>query len=534
MLLIESAVINSYKQRFMKYLPTDVSTFSTMITGNYVYVDKTEHIYNLVKPGASRYYFLSRPRRFGKTLLISTLAELFSGNKELFKDLWIAQSDFEWSKHPIIHLDFSVIGHRTVAHLEESLNFHLSRIGKEYDIRLKSKLPEDNLYTLIMELSKINSVVLLVDEYDKPILDHLDNRKQATAQRNFLKSFYDVLKGMDAHMRAIFITGVSKFSKTSIFSGINNLNDISTKSISAQLLGYTKEEIVKYFEPYLTNFAQCKNIPRDTLIDKLQNWYNGYRFSECPDKVYNPFSVLYCLNDQLFRNYWFESGTPSFLISLLKTQFSSLENIENLEISSSSLGSFDLENIPLIPLLFQTGYLTFSDYDSETDKFKLGFPNHEVEDSFKKYLVATLASTSPVVVDTALSQLIRAITSNNIPDFCSTLKNLYAHVPYSLHGNKESYYHALFQFLLSLLSLEAQSEILTDVGRIDLVLTTKTHIYIFELKVGISAEVALQQIKDRKYYERYLDKGKEIMLVGLSFNPTPKKNDLTYISEKLG
>jgi hypothetical protein len=517
----------------MKYLPTDVSTFSTMITGNYTYVDKTEHIYNLVKRGASRYYFLSRPRRFGKTLLISTLRELFLGNKELFKNLWIAQSDYEWIEYPVIRLDFSVIAHRSKKDLEESLSNHLNFIAESYGFRLGYRLVEDKFKQLIELLSKKNLVVLLVDEYDKPMLDHLRTPEEAIAQRDFIKSFYDVLKGMDDYLRAIFITGVSKFSKTSIFSGINNLNDISTKSQAASLLGYTQEEIMRTFEEHIQDFSKSKNITTDALLTRLRTWYNGYKFTEEEIRVYNPFSVLYCLKDQKFSNYWFESGTPSFLINLLKTQFNSLEDIEQLEISPSSLGTFDLEKIPLIPLLFQAGYLTFSSYNPATQKFTLNFPNYEVEESFKKYLVSVLSDTSSIEVDSALSKLVRAINLNDLDGFCSILKTLFAHIPYTLHGDKESYYHALLQFLLSLLSLDAQSEILTDIGRIDLVLTTRTHIYIFELKVDAKPEVALEQIQKRHYYQRFLSTNKHIVLVGLSFYSKPEKTIVECIKKEI-
>lgn len=391
-----------------KYLPTDISTFSTMQTAGYVYVDKTEYIYNLVKEGSSRYYFLSRPRRFGKTLLISTLSDLFLGKKELFEDLWIAKSNYNWTEYPIIHLDFSVIGHRNVAQLEKSLLFHLNRIAQSYGILLQKTLVEDAFYTLVVELAKRNPVVILVDDYDKPMLDHLSNMPEAVAQRDFLKSFFDIIKGMDPYLRSIFITGVSKFSKTSIFSGINNLNDISIKPESAQLLGYTQEEIIHYFPDHIESFIKNKGTNQSAYLEQLRIWYNGYRFSEEATKVYNPFSVLYCLKDQKFSNYWFESGTPSFLINLLKKQFNSLQDVSHLEISSSSLGTFDLNHVPLLPLLFQAGYLTFSRYNSQSQKFTVDFPNYEVEESFKKYLVAVLSYNTSIEVDSALSKLIRA------------------------------------------------------------------------------------------------------------------------------
>ena len=517
----------------MKFLPTDISTFSTMITENYIYVDKTEYIYNLFKPGASRYYFLSRPRRFGKTLLISTLKELFLARRDLFKDLWIDNSKYTWDYHPVVHLDFSVIAHRSKKDLEESLNNNLDGIAQAYGFKLDTKLPEDKFRELIETLAQKNSVVLLIDEYDKPLLDHLKNIPEALEQRDFLKSFYDVLKGMDAYMRAIFITGVSKFVKTSIFSGINNLNDISLDPLASLILGYSYEELKIYFTSNIQALAKKNDLSVEATFENIRKWYNGYRFSELPVQVYNPFSVLYVFKKGKFKNYWFESGTPSFLVALLKAQYQSLEEVTEFEISQSSLGAFELENIPLVPLLFQTGYLTFTDYNPQTDKFKLNYPNFEVEESFKKYLVASLAYTNAITVDTTLSKLLASLNHNKLDDFCATIEQLFAHIPYTLHINQESYYHSLFQFLMSLLSLESQSEVLTDKGRIDHVIILDHYIYIFELKLNKSPEEALQQIKEKQYYQRYLGQRKPLVLVGISFSKMPTELTIAHVKEEL-
>lgn len=511
-----------------KYLPLDVSSFQTMISGNYLYIDKTKYIYDLFSKG-NRYYFLSRPRRFGKSLLISTLKELFLGNKKIFEQLWIDSSDYEWQEYPIIDLDFSRIAHRTVEELEKSLTWTLSQIGEKYGVDI-SKAPTlpDKLTDLIQKLSHKNKVVVLVDEYDKPILDHIQNVEAAQAQRDLLKSFYDPLKSLDAYLRAIFVTGVTKFSKTSLFSGMNNLNDISLKPETAQLLGYTQEEIDKYFSGYVQDFVHQKDRTAQKIMDELKQWYNGYRFSSEKIYVYNPFSVLYCLQDKNFANYWFQSGTPTFLIHLIKNQYSSIEDIEQLEIDQDSLNNFEINNIPLIPLLFQAGYLTIGEYleypsEKKTSKYKLSFPNFEVELSFTKFLVATLTQTSSTVLNDFGPKLTKALNENDIETFCVLLQSLFAHIPYNLIY-REDYYHVLFQFLLSLLSLEAQSELHTNRGRIDLVVCTSSYIYIFELKLNTTPEAALAQIKERGYYERFLHKGKPVILVGLAF--TPKEEGL--------
>ncbi len=367
----------------VKYLPTDVSDFHTMVQGNYLYVDKTHFIYKLFSKG-KRYYFLSRPRRFGKTLLISTLKEFFSGNKELFKGLWLYTSNHDWAEHPVIHLDFSTIAHRTPEHLEASLRYTLETIAQNYTITLEATILEDMFTSLIRKLSERNKVAILIDEYDYPLLSHLHDIEVAKKMREILKSFYGVLKGLDPHLRAIFITGVSKFSKTSIFSGLNNLDDLTLDPIAASLLGYTQEELETYFSNNIAEIAEVHSTTSENIREIMKIWYHGYRFSSHEAKVYNPYSILYYLDKKELKNYWFESGTPFFLIQFLKKHYTSLEGLEYAEFTTTGLGTVDLEDIPPITLLFQTGYLTIINYDSVTSKYKLGYPNKEVHESFQK------------------------------------------------------------------------------------------------------------------------------------------------------
>lgn len=516
-----------------KYLPIDLSTFKTMVTENYLYIDKTQHIYNLFSRGG-RFYFLARPRRFGKSLLISTLKELFLGNRELFKGLWIDSSDYEWVRYPVIHLDFGTIAHRNPQEMEVELAQRFQTIAHEYNITLPPHLSSSGqLYDLVRQLRKVNKVVILIDEYDKPILDHINDVPTAYAMRDAIRSVYDTIKGLDEHLRAVFVTGVTKFAKTSVFSGMNNLNDISFSEISASLLGYTQEEIMHYFPEYIQSIADKEHVSHDEILKTMKEWYNGYQFSEKLVRVYNPFSIHYYLSKQKLANYWFQSGTPTFLIHLIKKQYIDLENLADEELKIDQLSTFELDNIPLIPLLFQAGYLTVDIYNQKTNRFTLKYPNHEVEESFTKCIVSALTYAPMINVDSAAGQLIKSLKTNNIDQFCSILQSLLAYIPYNLHIKKEAYYHSLFQFLMCLLILETQSEVLTNNGRIDTVIQTDTFIYIFELKVNKTPEQALQQIVDTKYYERYMLYNKTIVLVGLVFNLEDQEVTVNHIAKIL-
>jgi hypothetical protein len=520
----------------MRNLPIFTSSFDTMRDrlGNYIYVDKTEHIYNLFKTGISHYYFLSRPRRFGKTLLISTLKELFSGNKALFKGLWIEGSNYEWVKYPVIHLNFGAIGHDTVPEFKLSLSWTLAEIAREHALDISdAPTVTSQFIALVKRLAQKNKVVILIDEYDKPVLDHINNKDLAIEQQDFLQGFYGILKGMGSFLRAIFITGVSQFAKASLFSNLNNLDDITFDPRAASLLGYTDEEVDQYFASFIEEAAMKMNLTKEVVRQDIRTWYNGYRFSELDVRVYNPFSILYCLHDREFSNYWFESGSPFFLVPLIKNQHTSLAEVTEVEMSSSDLENFDLEYIPLVPLLFQTGYLTIADYNEQTNMFKLGYPNFEVEESFKKYIVVALSNASPGFVTATLTKLKTALKKKDLNYLCTALERLFAKIPYTLQADKESHYHALFQFLMDLLSLESQSDVLTNQGRIDNVLAMGNRIFLFEFKLNASAKSALKQIIDKRYYQHFLLQAKPLTLVGLSFSHKPRKVTVTYAAQDM-
>jgi hypothetical protein len=517
----------------MKRLPIDVSAFSTLIQENYVYIDKTEYIYRLITSG--RLYFLSRPRRFGKSLLLSTLAELFAGNKELFQDLWIYEkSDYTWQEYPVIHLDFSCLSFTTAQDLTTSLSWMITDIAESVGIDVtNAPFPGEKLQVLVRELYKKNKVIILIDEYDYPIINSVLYLETAKANREILRVFFSTIKSLDKYLGAFFLTGVSKFSKTSIFSGLNNLNDITMDPMASELLGYTKEEIETSLNQHIEIAAQEIGKSPQEILQEITSWYNGYRFSKKEERVYNPFSVLYLLQKKAFDNYWFTSGTPSFLMHLLKNQYSEMIDIRDVGLPAENLGSFEIENIPLIPILYQTGYLTIKEYDQKKNLYKLDIPNREVEESLNKYLLATFAGTDASAVTSAVPRLIMALNHKDVALFMALLQSLFAHIPYQLHIPEERYYHSLFQLLASILSHESQSEVVTDKGRIDLVIKANSFVYLFEMKLDGTPEEALSQIEQRKYHERYLLQKKKIILVGVSFNRSKERMNLNYQTKEL-
>lgn len=519
----------------MKRLPIDVSNFRTMIDGNYLYIDKTEAIYNLIQK--RRFYFLSRPRRFGKSLLISTLHELFQGNKELFKDLWIGSSDYMWSAYPVIRLDFSALSRETSHEFKQDLIWHLEEVARNNGIDLSgASSVGTKLKSLITQLAQKAPVVVLVDEYDSPLLHNLEKPAVAKALQRTLKDVFSVIKSCDGygHIHAIFITGVTKFAKTTIFSGINNLYDLTLRPEAAALLGYTERELHHYFSDYVKEYAQLNGMTVVDVFENLKTWYNGYRFSSDTTKVYNPYSILHCFEDKRIANYWLETGTPGFLIELLKSQYEEFDAIESIELSAESLGTFELSDIPIIPVLLQAGYLTIADYDDATQTYKLTYPNAEVRLSFKKYLLISLSNTTIQKTDTLLARFRSALKTADMSLFCATLKHLFANIPHQLHIAKEAYYHSLLHFLCDVLGFENVSEVSVATGRIDMVLQTHDYVFVFEFKLKATGKKALDQILDHKYYAKYMRYDKPIMLVGISFKTKGKHLLIDYVSQMVG
>lgn len=383
----------------MKKLPLGIQTFSEVIKDGYVYIDKTKYIYDLIQ---GKYIFFSRPRRFGKSLLCSTLQELFSGNRDLFKDLWIDKNtDYSWPVHPVIYLDLSMTNSDTPKDLTNSLMRKLNKIAKSYTLgEIIQTTPGEMLEDLVILLQKkfVQKVVIIIDEYDSPIINHIEDLQKARELQEVLKIFYTYIKGLDRYLRFVFLTGVSHFAETSIFSGMNHLDNISMDPKFSNLIGYTEDEINLYFQEHLQKVLDAKKIIAKIGIEEVKNmlhsWYGGYSFCRKLydndekefDRLYAPFSILNFLDNAAFKNYWLESGTPTFLIKILKQKKYPIESFENLKADMNELMNLDIENITLSALLFQTGYVTIKDYDELYQRYSLEIPNYEVKNSLSSII----------------------------------------------------------------------------------------------------------------------------------------------------
>jgi Holliday junction resolvase-like predicted endonuclease len=518
----------------LQKLPLDISTFSRLRKEGYVYVDKTEYAYKMITGGHR--FFLTRPRRFGKSLFVSILKEILDGNKELFNGLWIANSDYQWQQHGVIALDISALGIDSVEKFTTNLGEALQEIANYYKlaVQLPSNNPELGLRRLVFALhERFGRVAILIDEYDSPILHALKTPDLAEVMRDRIRLFFAVIKGLDEYVNFAFITGVSSFIKAGLFSGINNLQIITLDERYTDICGYTDEEVDHYFSEYIIAWAKKELCTYDELRQKIKEWYNGYHFGSNTPSVYNPYSLMNAFDAQNFGNYWFVSGLPTFLADFLKKEYRTFDP-ERLSIDSDILqGLFDIDAMPLKALMFQAGYLTIASYDKERQVYELSFPNREVRIAFQKCLLEAFTQLDTVRARGLSETLWTAFSRGNIEEIVDTIKQLLAHVPYQLHMKEEKYYHSLLQTAFSAIGIKAQSEYSTSDGRIDLVLELPKLIYIIEVKFGDKAEEALAQIYQKKYYERFLHQAKKIILLGLAFKREPGKFDVDYAVKEL-
>lgn len=508
-------------------------TFRNIVEGGFLYVDKTRYLYELIRH-TSGIYFLSRPRRFGKSLTISTLEEIFRGNKELFRGLALYDSDYEWQVFPVIRLDFSRNTVQSAAKLEEVIDYYLAKLAREAGITLQGIDYQSRFEDLIQQLAETDGkVVILIDEYDKPILDNIENSAEARRIRDVLKAFYTVIKAADQYLRFVFITGISKFSRVGIFSGMNNLDDISMDARFATMLGITEEELRNDFQEHIESFSQKEKMSVQAMLDKIRTWYNGFCFVGGGQRIYNPFSVLQLFGKQRFANYWFETGTPTFLIKLLKERQYDIEPFEQLELTQLAFSTYEIESLALVPLLFQTGYLTIKDFRSDRDGesdgesdgevYTLSYPNDEVKNAFLAYLLSAYNETEIALSETHLHRLLNTLRNHDLPEFFATLDVFFANVQYDLYLDHEKYYQTIFYLIFLMLGTRISAEVKTNRGRIDAVVEVKDRIFLFEFKLDRSAAEALQQLKDHEYFQKYRLHAKPLTLIGANFDSSKRK-----------
>jgi hypothetical protein len=493
----------------MKY-PIGIQDFGGLRRDGYVYVDKTKHIHRIINSG--KYYFLSRPRRFGKSLTLSTMKELYSGRADLFKGLWIEDKwDFKAMERPVIWLKFAKLDYHSKG-LEAALNEEIVAIGKEFGLTLSHNNLKNNFSKLIQLVgSEDKRAVLLIDEYDKPIIDYLDDLEQVDTNRAILKRFYSVIKDSDPYLDFVFITGVSAFSKVSIFSDLNNISDISLDRLAVDLVGITQQELESYFAEEM----------QEIDADLLKRWYNGYSWNG-KTTLYNPFSLLSFLRSRQYHNFWYATGTPTFLIKEMKKQ--RYYDIGQVEASQMGLSSFNVERLNPVTVLFQTGYLTIVDNSEGFGFYTLSYPNIEVKQSLQRHLLELYLDYPLHEPGLRVLKLKGMLERNDLAGVVTIINTLFAELPFDhWRRDDEHLFHAIVHLIFSLLGVIIQSEVHTARGRCDAIVKTDQYIYAFEFKRDGTAPAALQQIEERAYLSPYADDAREKIAVGINFSSETKQ-----------
>jgi len=518
----------------MKQTTTSVYTFEDLINGDYLYVDKTKYIYNLVKQPTAM-YFLSRPRRFGKSLMLSTLKAVFQNKRELFKGLYLETADYNWKEYPVIHIELGAKKITNSTELETYLFERVSAVATEHNLNLKSDSYDSAFLELIETLSKTVKVVILIDEYDKPILNNVDDQEACADILKSLKGFYGVIKSTNSHQRFVMLTGVSKFSRVSVFSDLNNLTDLTMDRRFATMFGYTQEELEANFDEPITEIANEMNKEKSQLLCDIKDWYNGYKFHHSAETIYNPVSVMKFFDSQEFSNYWFETGTPSFLLKLIEANEYELNKVGTNEVDEMAFSSYEIDNLSVLPLLFQTGYVTIKKFYIDEDQFRcytLGFPNREVESAFNSHVINHFSKIDKEEVSSYIRRILKALRSNDLDTVFENLKDFFRKIDHSITLDKEAYYQTIFYSFFTLLGITIHTEVRTSRGRIDAVAELDDAIYIFEFKLHGRAEGALQQIHDKDYYGKYANTGKRIVLIGAAFDQQTR-NIESWLTEEI-
>lgn len=506
----------------MKY-PIGIQSFEKIRREGYVYVDKTRLMWKMISEGS--YYFLSRPRRFGKSLMVSTLEAFFSGERELFEGLYVDSVEWDWQEYPVFHLDLNTREFKDEMALVYELNRHLEKWEKKYGDEFKDRAIEER-FLQIIELAYEKTgrqVVILVDEYDKPMLQAIGNERLQAAYRSMLKAFYSVLKTCDRYIKFAFLTGVTKFGKVSVFSDLNNLIDLSLDHRYTTICGISEEELYQNFDEGVSQLAEANNMTKEMCYEQLRHDFDGYHFDADSVGMYNPFSVLNTLSSCRFRDYWFETGTPSFLVYQLKKTNYCLEDMTREELFEDTLNSIDIMDENPLPLLYQSGYLTIKGYDREFGTYQLGFPNREVEEGFVKYLVPFYSPNKSEKPQMFIANFVRDIRNGNAEGFMQRVERFFAGNDYQVAGKAELYFQNTLWVLFKLLGFYVDIERHTTDGRMDILMQTPDYIYILELKIDQSADMALQQIEEKQYAAAFDGDQRKLFKIGLSFSSETRR-----------
>ena len=511
-------------------MPIGVQTLESIISSEGLYVDKTRYIYELIKDRAPKRYFLSRPRRFGKSLTCSTLEAIFLGKRELFKGLAIDTLPYDWEKRPVIHIDFSKIDHATADELKKGLDSVLDQQAREVNLTLEEKLLGRKFAELIEKLARTQgNVCVVIDEYDKPIVDLIDKPEHAEQSRMILKSFYGVLKGTDAFIHFLFITGVSRFSKVSLFSDLNNFDDVTIDERADALVGYTDAEIDHYLHDHIQVLAEKRGENYEQTRQLLRTWYNGYRFTKTLTKVYNPFSLHNCLTKLDLDNYWFASGTPTFLIKWIKNNPAIAADITTVDgsfFAASNLENFNIDSYyqNFKTVLMQTGYLTFaSDYDEVARGYSVAYPNEEVRYSMTEQIMHFVGKVTPENFGIFGSKFTKALAADDLGLFCKHMQDYIKLIPHTIVVDREMFYQQIFFMMCVLFGKRSavEVEVATEEGYMDLLMEGAHCTFVIEFKRNQTPDIALAQIERKRYWERFaIDAAKKIVLAGITFNTT--------------
>lgn len=517
-----------------KHFPVGIETFSEIREKNYVYVDKTELIHNLVTSG--KYYFLSRPRRFGKSLLLSTLRSFFEGRRDLFEGLAIARHDYSWEWHPVFHLNFVNFDTSSTRGLDSILERQISHWEEIYGCSVPGLDFAQRFYGVIERAAKItgHQAVVLIDEYDKALVSSFGNKELHNQFRTVLKPIYGTLKAADEYICFGMITGVSRFSRLSIFSDINNLNDISFDNAYAAVCGITEEELLRDCREGIEKISLGAGMTFDESVASLKRMYDGYHFTKASPDIYNPFSLFSAFEKSEMGNYWFATGTPTFLVERLRNSDTYLPEMLHSEVYTTQLSDIDSYSSSLIALLFQTGYLTIKGYDEEYDSYYLGLPNREVAHSFFKDLLPVYMDDREARSMSAIRNFCRKVSAGDAEGFLAHLQSFLADIPYDLSKNKpEIYFENNIYIIFKLIGFSVETEYRTSAGRIDLLVKTKSFIYVIELKLNGTAEEALAQIDEKGYALPFITDARATFKIGVSFSPKTRNIDRWLIRKVL-